>query len=403
MLFSSDQRDRIAKQWQQALDAHARCGNVWQEAWNVPYNEFGQAFTNATSEDTPEAWNEAVLKGIHLRELMRTGDGEETVFYMRLVSVTDAITLSLEIAGGNTKNYIPSARNDLLIRIIRLERQVDEERRRVNLSQALENQLEQAKRDIRKSKSKLELNIIKIQLDADSIAAIIRDSLEALKHGIDLLYDSRFTEPLRKQALATWLGGRRFVRAVRRRFITFKLPWRDHSIFNIFERTEPSLPAKSDLEKYLNERTINEIDASVTALSLYDNYCEWCESTGHEIVGLPIFSRQLTELGITKAKLDGKIRYVGIGLIGESVYIPSDKGIEIYIGEQIEKNAEASVTALALYDNYCEWCERNQRQPLGLPIFSKKLTALGIQKRKIGDKIRYTGIRLLNESTAVVP
>jgi hypothetical protein len=69
--------------------------------------------------------------------------------------------------------------------------------------------------------------------------------------------------------------------------------------------------------------------------------------------------------------------------------------IELYFKDRIRQDDGASVTALALYDNYCEWCETTQRQPVGLPIFSRQLTDLGVQKAKIAGKIRYIGIRLL--------
>jgi hypothetical protein len=68
--------------------------------------------------------------------------------------------------------------------------------------------------------------------------------------------------------------------------------------------------------------------------------------------------------------------------------------IELYFKDRIRQDDGASVTALALYDNYCEWCEASQRQPVGLPIFSRQLTDLGVQKAKIAGKIRYIGIRL---------
>ncbi len=68
--------------------------------------------------------------------------------------------------------------------------------------------------------------------------------------------------------------------------------------------------------------------------------------------------------------------------------------IEAYFKERIRQDDGSSVTALALYDNYCDWCERYDRQPVGLPIFSRQLTDLGVQKAKIAGKIRYIGIRV---------
>lgn len=75
---------------------------------------------------------------------------------------------------------------------------------------------------------------------------------------------------------------------------------------------------KSDIEIYGEECLMYEPGASITALSLYDNYCEWCETTGRSPFGLPIFSRQLTDLGVQKAKIAGKIRYIGIRIHGRN-------------------------------------------------------------------------------------
>jgi hypothetical protein len=71
-------------------------------------------------------------------------------------------------------------------------------------------------------------------------------------------------------------------------------------------------PAKSDIETFFDARICEDDGASVTALALYDTYCDWCETAQRQPVGLPIFSRQLTDLGVQKAKIAGKIRYIGI-------------------------------------------------------------------------------------------
>ncbi len=73
---------------------------------------------------------------------------------------------------------------------------------------------------------------------------------------------------------------------------------------------------KSDIEQYFDDRIRQDDGSSVTALALYDNYCEWCETGRKQPVGLPIFSRQLTDLGVQKAKIAGKIRYIGVRIAG---------------------------------------------------------------------------------------
>jgi hypothetical protein len=75
-------------------------------------------------------------------------------------------------------------------------------------------------------------------------------------------------------------------------------------------------PPKTDIEHYFHDRIRQDDGSSVTALALYDNYCEWCDASQRAPVGLPIFSRQLTDLGVQKAKIAGKIRYIGIRIAG---------------------------------------------------------------------------------------
>lgn len=69
--------------------------------------------------------------------------------------------------------------------------------------------------------------------------------------------------------------------------------------------------------------------------------------------------------------------------------------IEKYHATRTEKCDGTSVTATALYEDYCVWCELNSKDPIALPMFGRQFSELGIQKAKIGGRIRYIGIRLL--------
>jgi len=69
--------------------------------------------------------------------------------------------------------------------------------------------------------------------------------------------------------------------------------------------------------------------------------------------------------------------------------------VELYFDERVGKESGASVTALALYDDYCQWCEARAKQPLGLPIFTRRFSDLGVQKAKVAGRIRYMDVRLL--------
>jgi hypothetical protein len=69
--------------------------------------------------------------------------------------------------------------------------------------------------------------------------------------------------------------------------------------------------------------------------------------------------------------------------------------IELYFNDRVAKESGSSVTALALYDDYCQWCEAKEKQPLGLPIFTRRFSDLGVQKAKVAGRIRYMDVRLL--------
>lgn len=69
--------------------------------------------------------------------------------------------------------------------------------------------------------------------------------------------------------------------------------------------------------------------------------------------------------------------------------------VELYFDERVGRENGSSVTALALYDDYCQWCEAKGKQPQGLPIFTRRFSDLGVQKAKVAGRIRYMDVRLL--------
>lgn len=62
--------------------------------------------------------------------------------------------------------------------------------------------------------------------------------------------------------------------------------------------------------------------------------------------------------------------------------------------ERIEEADGASLTATTLYEDYCAWCEEQQKEPLALPTFGREFGDLGVQKAKIAGRVRYIGIAL---------
>ena len=75
--------------------------------------------------------------------------------------------------------------------------------------------------------------------------------------------------------------------------------------------------------------------------------------------------------------------------------IAPESDVERFYKERIEKDqAGSSLTATSLYEDYCEWCEEQQKEPLALPTFGREFGELGVQKAKVAGRVRYIGIAL---------
>lgn len=71
---------------------------------------------------------------------------------------------------------------------------------------------------------------------------------------------------------------------------------------------------ETDVQRFYKERVETQDGSSVTATSLYEDYCAWCEDREKEPMALPTFGRDFGELGVQKAKVAGRVRYIGIAL-----------------------------------------------------------------------------------------
>lgn len=71
---------------------------------------------------------------------------------------------------------------------------------------------------------------------------------------------------------------------------------------------------ETDVERFYKERIETQDGSSLTATSLYEDYCAWCEEREKEPLALPTFGREFGELGIQKARIAGRVRYIGIAL-----------------------------------------------------------------------------------------
>jgi hypothetical protein len=72
---------------------------------------------------------------------------------------------------------------------------------------------------------------------------------------------------------------------------------------------------ETDVQRFHKERIEVADGASLTATTLYEDYCAWCEEQHKEPLALPTFGREFGELpGVQKAKIAGRVRYIGVGL-----------------------------------------------------------------------------------------
>ena len=71
---------------------------------------------------------------------------------------------------------------------------------------------------------------------------------------------------------------------------------------------------ETDVERFYKERIDTQDGSSLTATTLYEDYCAWCEEQRKEPLALPTFGREFGELGVQKAKIAGRVRYIGIAL-----------------------------------------------------------------------------------------
>jgi hypothetical protein len=81
---------------------------------------------------------------------------------------------------------------------------------------------------------------------------------------------------------------------------------------------------ETDVERFYKERIETQDGSSLTATSLYEDYCAWCEEQQKEPLALPTFGREFGELGVQKARIAGRVRYIGIAL-KSTVELEEDK------------------------------------------------------------------------------
>jgi hypothetical protein len=89
---------------------------------------------------------------------------------------------------------------------------------------------------------------------------------------------------------------------------------------------------ETDVERFYKERIETQDGSSLTATSLYEDYCAWCEEQQKEPLALPTFGREFGELGVQKARIAGRVRYIGIAL-KSAVELEEDKKLPAFRAE----------------------------------------------------------------------
>lgn len=68
----------------------------------------------------------------------------------------------------------------------------------------------------------------------------------------------------------------------------------------------------SDVQRFVVENVVRAAGHTVSATSMYEAYCVWCEDRGKEPLALPTFGREVAEFKIQKVKKKDGVLYAGI-------------------------------------------------------------------------------------------
>ena len=76
-----------------------------------------------------------------------------------------------------------------------------------------------------------------------------------------------------------------------------------------------------------------------------------------------------------------------------------DSDVQRFYRERVIAASEgASLTSTELYEEYCRWCEDNEKEPFAHPRVTREIGELGVKKERIGKRTRYFGIALHAEA-----
>ena len=76
-----------------------------------------------------------------------------------------------------------------------------------------------------------------------------------------------------------------------------------------------------------------------------------------------------------------------------------DSDVQRFYRERVVAASESSsLTSTELYEEYCRWCEDNEKEPFAHPRVTREIGELGVKKERIGKRTRYFGIALRSET-----
>jgi hypothetical protein len=76
-----------------------------------------------------------------------------------------------------------------------------------------------------------------------------------------------------------------------------------------------------------------------------------------------------------------------------------DSDVQRFYRERVVAASEgSSLTSTELYEEYCRWCEDNEKEPFAHPRVTREIGELGVKKERIGKRTRYFGIALRSEA-----
>jgi hypothetical protein len=78
--------------------------------------------------------------------------------------------------------------------------------------------------------------------------------------------------------------------------------------------------------------------------------------------------------------------------------VPDSDVQRFYRERVIAASESSSLTSTELYEEYCRWCEDNEKEPFAHPRVTREIGELGVKKERIGKRTRYFGIALRSES-----